>query len=359
MKLANRYILKSILSSTILILVVLIMLFGLFDVISEIKNIGINDYSYSSILPYVGLKIPVYVNLASVLAILMGTMIAFGDMVDSRFTQILHNAGVSKKYLINKALFYSLIISLILSILIELTAHSSEITARNYKNAQLGKEIVLDQVDNLWLLKGNSIIHIEKNLGEHNLQGLTKYSFDGGRLSEIYSADNALIAENNLIIPLGNVLTVDSKDQFSRINKMDISNDRIDSIFDSTILKKLDLKPWDLNLVELVNQISYLVDTGGNYTNYISELYGRLLRPLLTVTLVYCAIPFLFSYKRTTSMSNRIFIGFTLGLISKVLIEISNAFAIKYSLNHLFFAISPILILLTLALILNYRLSKT
>jgi len=146
--------------------------------------------------------------------------------------------------------------------------------------------------------------------------------------------------------------------KFRTFEKQPSESEQINYFLDSDVIANLELKPWDLDLVDLINQINYLQDSGVNSSSFVIDLYTRILKPFLTLLLVYIAIPFLLSYKRTMSIGNRIFFGFVLGLTSKILIDMSNIISLRYDLNHLFFAISPILILLTLGFLLNFKFSK-
>jgi len=358
MKITTKYILRSIVFNSFLMLFVLSSLFALFDLIAEFKNIGTYNYSFLSVLIFVALKIPIYINSTLVLAISMGVIVALGSLVDSKFTIILQSSGVTKKDLIKQVIFITFFISLILTILGELSANFSEVSSKNYKNSQLGRFISSKQVSNFWVIEGSSIYHFDKNLDGRTIQGFTKYDFDNKDLVSIHSSDKAIVDQNKLLIAPGEKLTLGQDGKFRTFEKQPSESEQISYFLDSDVIANLELKPWDLDLVDLIKQINYLQDSGVNSTSFVIDLYTRILKPFLTLVLVYIAIPFLLSYNRTMSIGNRIFFGFVLGLTSKILIDMSNIISLRYDLNHLFFAISPILILLTLGFLLNFKFSK-
>ena len=150
----KKYIIGFSLAITVLLSINLILIF-----ISELKNIGAHDYTFTILLSYIMLLIPQNILDIFPYALLIGCMISFGSMAfHSEFVAI-NSHGVGIKKTIGIIIIQTFIISFLLTVISNSIAPRYSNEAQTIKNISLNKAI---SDKNLWFRSVDYVINVNK-----------------------------------------------------------------------------------------------------------------------------------------------------------------------------------------------------
>src|SRR5215208_7900019 len=91
----SRYVIRAVIGTTLLVMLVLLVLSGLYLFITQQDEIGIGTYSLPDALMFVGLNLPKYAFDMLPIAALIGALLALGNLARSMELVVVRAAGVS------------------------------------------------------------------------------------------------------------------------------------------------------------------------------------------------------------------------------------------------------------------------
>src|SRR5512144_2611208 len=94
-----RYFAREILATSFLVLLALLALFGFFDLIRELDDLGRGGYRLNAMLFYVALMLPSHAYVLLPAAGLMGTLFALARMSEQSDITVMRASGFSLKQL--------------------------------------------------------------------------------------------------------------------------------------------------------------------------------------------------------------------------------------------------------------------
>src|ERR1700693_1087317 len=89
-----RYFAREILASSLLVLAALLALFGFFDLIRELDDLGRGNYRLNSMLAYVALTLPSHAYVLLPAAGLIGTLFAIARMSEHSEITVMRSSGL-------------------------------------------------------------------------------------------------------------------------------------------------------------------------------------------------------------------------------------------------------------------------
>ena len=94
-----RYFTREILGSSLLVLAALLALFGFFDLIRELDDLGRGTYRINAMLAYVALTLPSHAYVLLPAAGLIGTLFAIARMSENSEITVMRASGLSLRQL--------------------------------------------------------------------------------------------------------------------------------------------------------------------------------------------------------------------------------------------------------------------
>jgi len=139
MKIFEKYFLISIFKSSAVSLVSLVLIFAVLQFIDELGDINKNGYALEEIARYVLFLFPSYFNALFVLAIMIGTVFAIGELNSNKEILIFQTASISIGQIIRKSYKYPFIIAVFCLIVFEIIAPVSWKIADQIKKNAFGE----------------------------------------------------------------------------------------------------------------------------------------------------------------------------------------------------------------------------
>lgn len=316
----NRYIIKQVLASTFLVIAMMLVLGFIITLLGEFQDIGRGEYHFIQAVTYVTLRLPHIIYQFSPMLILLGGIIGLGILAAHQELIVVRTAGFSLAAIL-KAMMYSAAVLIFCIVMVgELLApywdHKAIMRKQNAKNN--GQAIVT--TSGIWLHEGNDFFHIERVMGQHHLEGVTRYQFNAShQLIAAYHADTMDFQagkwflqqiEKTIFLPQIGTQTVHVK------------QDTWSFTLNPSLLNLSMVVPDEMSLWQLVTVSHHLIKNGLQAAQFQLAFWQRVLQPFAIIIMLFLAVPFVLTAPRSSLLGLRIFMGIIMGFV----FYLSNAF---------------------------------
>jgi lipopolysaccharide export system permease protein len=305
------YLLRTILSSTLLVLLVLLALGGLFEFIGQLDNVE-GDFGIPEALLFAGLRLPQLAFEMLPIAALIGSLLGLGSLATSSELVVMRTAGVSMRRLIGMVAIAGFALLIVTALVGEFIGPPLDYFARTMRN-----EAILEQEEDFdsaaWVKDGPVILHLERVNAEFEFGGIYLYRFN-----EDHSLYSIARAENAGIDDADNwILENFRATRFMNGGVQVIESSRAVESFDinSELLGITLVKPISLSARGLLSYIGYLKKNGLTAERYETELWSRVSRTATVLVMPILALAFVFGSLRSAGHGTRLIIGVMIGLL--------------------------------------------
>ncbi|WP_373777083.1 LPS export ABC transporter permease LptG [Glaesserella sp.] len=312
MNVLERYIGKTILSSIMLTLFMLVGLGAIIKFVEEFRAVGQGSYDGLHAAYYTFLTIPRDVETFFPIAALLGSLMGLGNLASRSELVVMQASGFSR-FRIGLAVMKTAIPLVIFTMLIgEWGVPQTEQYARNMRSiAQSGGSMLATQ-GGFWAKDGKDFIYIRQISSETHLNGLLIYEFDKRELKSILRANQATYSN-----PQGWIL--------QNVEKSTINGDSIhqskesDQVWKTSItpskLGIVSLKPESLSITGLADYVGFLKETGQDPKRFEITFWRKVFQPISMAVMMLLAISFIFGPLRSSTMGAKIVIGILAGFV--------------------------------------------
>lgn len=354
MKIVDRYLTKTIVHSTALVILMVASLAFFITILREIGTIGTGNYGLLGAVEYVLMDLPGKLYNLFPIMVLVGTVLGLSLLANHFELTILRASGMSL-YRITQAVMKATLLMLIVATLIgEWLAPLAQNLADTHKALLTSNGQTLTTREGTWMRDGRNYIYIHQIVNSNHLNGISLYEFD---------------EKNNLIRASYAKSGFYQKKYWhmQNITSSNISLNKIDSNHNDSALWKLGINPKVLNIAavdaeqmslkQLFYYIRYLENNNLNSSNYSLVFWQRLFQPLTTLIMVWLAMPFVFGSLRSATLGLRLMMGVTIGFVFYILNQFFSPISIVYQWPPFIAAVFPILLFAIAAYFLMKRLS--
>lgn len=355
MKILDRYIRKTILTSIFTVLIILIGLFSFFEFIDELSDIGQGNYALLGVIKFVILKIPALAYEIFPLAGLIGSLIGLGTLMSQNEITVMRNAGISFQRIVFSIMKAGAIIILMAIILGEAVVPVTEQFANYTRSVEINSQISMKTRNGLWVREGQSYLNVRTILPGNVIKDIYIYKFDDeNRLTSSSHADTASYQKGKW--QLKNVTQTHISDT---VITQDTELDAIwNSLLQPELISLVSIEPESLSLFDLMNYTKYLKKNNRNSQAYQQAFWSKFIYPLSTGVMIFLAIPLVLGSVQTQNIGQRIFLGIIIGLIFHIVNQGMGNVGIVYKIPPLIAVAAPSIFTLIVGFFLMRRLAK-
>lgn len=350
MKIIDRYLGRTVISTTLAVIGILLVLFSLIKLIAETRDIGYGHYTFASAFYYVLLTLPSQFYRFFPISILLGNILGLSVLAKHSELMILHSNGVSL-YQMAWSLIKATLFMVFLTVLVgEGLAPRAARLAENHKFfLTTNGQTLMTQQGAVWIRDGRNYIYIQSILDPTHLTKVSRYQFDdNNNLLEASFAKQVNYAENSW-----NAYDVSSSViNFKKIKTAHLTHEIWPFSFSPKLLNISIIQPDEMSLKQLYDYIRYRQKNLLNTSQYSLAFWQRLLQPAAIWVMLCLAIPFTFKHLRSLATSLRTIAGVTVGFGFYLLNDFFGPFAIVYQWPPFLAALLPILIFMFIAIVL-------
>lgn len=338
MKIYRRYLARETLGAILLVLLAFLALFGFFDMVADLKNIG-PRYQFHNVVVDVLLHLPGRVYELIPVAVLIGTLYALSTLARHSEITVLRVSGLSTKSLLNVLFQVAAIFAVLVFLFGEFVAPPAERLATQLRLQAKGSVVGQGLSTGLWFKDERSFINVKAVLPDTRLRGIRIYEFDEN--AKLRSVSDA--AEGEYVPPAswrltGVVQTLLNGDAAVLEKKTDML---WRSAINPDILSVLMVSPDRMSLLHLSSYTKHLSDNRQTTNRYDIALWKKLVYPLAVFVMVALALPFGYTHNRMGGVSLKIFSGVMIGILFHMLNGLFSNLGAINSWSPLVSAITP------------------
>ncbi|MFN0040296.1 MAG: LPS export ABC transporter permease LptG, partial [Burkholderiales bacterium] len=344
-------------SSTALVFAALLLLFGFFDFIQEMGDLGRGNYRLTLAAAYVILSLPGRAYEILPVAALIGTLFALAQLVAHSEYTVMRVSGVSIRSMAISLLRIGAVLSLATFLIGEFVAPASEQAAQKLRLKATTSNVIAQTFrSGLWVKDDTSFINIERIMPETVIHDVKIYEFDSDyRLRAISRAKSGEFQRENLW-RLKDV--VQTRFEESRTSVSHTPEAFWRSVLNPSILNVLMVVPEQMSLSELYGYIEHLNENRQETSRYEIVLWSKIIYPFAVLVMMVLALPFAYFQAREGGLSGKIFTGIMLGLGFHLANRLFGHLGLLNAWPPLFSAIFPTLAFLGAAAWMMWRVER-
>lgn len=338
LKILDLYIGRTILSTTMLTLSVLLAISAMFKFIDQMRSVGRGYYDMVHAALYTLYSVPGDLVLFFPMAALIGGLIGLGMLASSSELVVMQAAGLSRLNIISSVMKTAVVMMLLVMAIAEWGAPISDRAARELRTKAISDGSLFAGQQGVWAKDGDNFVNIRKVDDFGNLEQVVVYQFDDTlQLQAIVSAEQAVYGSDAW--------------QLRQVNQLNFTADRViksklpelswQSSLTPDKLGVVTIKPEMLSLTGLYDYVDYLQQNSQDARRYELALWRKALQPLTIIAMLLMALSFIFGPLRSVTMAARVLMGILTGFAFHMSNEVFGPVALVYQLPPVIGALLP------------------
>jgi lipopolysaccharide export system permease protein len=317
MKIYRRYLAREMSGSILLVLAGFLALFGFFDMISEVKNVGEGSYQLHHAVAFVALRMPGRVYELMPIAVLIGTLYALSTLARHSEITVLRASGMSTGRLLSGLFQVAMAFALMTFLIGEVVAPPAERAAQQLRLREKGQTVGQDLRSGLWVKDERSFVNVQTVLPDTRLRGVRIYDFDAStKLRSVTDAAEGVYIPPASWLLTGVVQTVLHGEKSEVVRMPDM---KWHSALNPDILSVLMVAPERMSMLNLSAYVRHLSENSQKTQRYAIALWKKIIYPLAALVMVALALPFGYTHNRVSGVSLKIFSGVMIGVLFHML----------------------------------------
>ncbi|MDH3441614.1 MAG: LPS export ABC transporter permease LptG [Gammaproteobacteria bacterium] len=311
MNLISTYLMRAILTSTLLVVLVLLALAGLFEFIGQLDSTQ-GQYGIPEALLFTLLRLPQLSFEMLPIAALIGALLGLGSLANNSELVVMRTAGLSVTDLAAMVAVSGAVLMVITALIGEYIGPPLDYFARTMRDGARYEQEDRDIGSAAWVKDGPVILHLERINTEFEFGALYLFRFnEDNSLQSIARAESSGIDDSDNWV-------------LENFRETRFANDSVQVVESSVEVESFNLdaemlgitlvKPVSLSARGLMSYISYLKRNDLNSQRYETELWSRVARTTTVILMPVLALAFVFGSLRSAGSGGRLMIGVLIGL---------------------------------------------
>jgi lipopolysaccharide export system permease protein len=307
-----RYFAREILATSLLVLAALLALFGFFDMVRELDDVGRGGYRLGTMVGYVLLSLPSHAYVLLPAAALIGTLFALARMSEQSELTVMRSSGLSMRQLAAHVAGAGLAVAAATLLVGEFVTPLSEEAAKSLRLRATSSIVAREFRSGFWVKEDRSFVNIQDVTADTVLLNLRIYEFDKAyRLASISRAGRGTYeGANRWTLADVEVTRFDGDKAVLERRASSTWN----SVLTPDILSVLKIVPERMSVLNLRAYIEHLRENRQKTTRFEIALWQKALYPVAAIVMMILAIPFAIQSQRSSGTGAKIVLGILLGL---------------------------------------------
>jgi lipopolysaccharide export system permease protein len=359
MKIKDRYIAKTILSYTFVVMIVWLSIYSFFNFLSELNSVGNANYTILEAFKYIILQMPEAAYDQASALILLGCILGMGHLATTGQLIILRVSGMSVLKITWLSVKNAMLFLFVLILVGEIFAPTLTQYAEGERLDALGHTSFSGSQDGFWIRDGANFINVENNVDGSIFDGITVIEVDKeNKITRIIHSDSGIFDGKTLNLNETDIFSVNSNNAYENISLKEQKNYNKNVAFDQDLIASLEKEPKDLSTYTIIKQIQFLTVNKLRAGVFEVELYNRMVKPLTLTAMILISMLFIFGSTRDITLGRKIFIGVTIGLSFELISRLGGALALSFEFSPFLSSFTPSLLAVVVAIFILIRKSK-
>lgn len=355
MSIADRYLARTVIGFSALVLAVLLTLGALFLFIGQQDDIGVGNYGAAEALMFALLNVPQQAFELMPIAVLIGSLLGLGALARGSELVVLRASGVSIARLAVSVALGGLVLLIVAALLGEFVAPPLQKLARQQKVFSKFADVSFAGSGSAWVKDGDRMLSVEEQSGDNLFGGVFLFELDGTRLARVGRASTATVAPEGKGWSLHGYTETRFSGEGTQVESMRVKvlATRVDPAFIGLAVSE----PRQLPSIGLLRLIRHQQANRLETRNYEFAFWSRIARTVAIVVVALLAIPFALGPLRSSGAGARMVIGVLIGVAFFLLQRTLESGAVVFDADPMLLAWLPtsLLTVVTAALLLRAR----
>jgi len=349
MTLLDRYLARTILIHTLMVMAVLMALMTLVTFIGQQDEIGKGSYGIGDAFLFTMLSLPQQAYELLSIATLIGAILGLGALARDSELTIVRAAGVSIARIAGSAALAGLAVAVLMWLLGEYFASPALQYARQHKMFSMFSQIDIAGSSSAWVRQGSWFINVRQQAADNLFGGVYVYELgDDRRLQLVARAETASQDASGRWI-LSNY--AETRLDGARVESRGRDLEEAGSHFNVDFLGLAVTDPRSLPLADLYAYVRHLKANDLDPRAWEIAFWSRIARLVAAVMVCIFAVPFALGPLRSAGAGARTVLGIMAGVLFILLTQTLENSGQVYELNPLLVAWGPTLLLAVIATI--------
>ncbi|RPH29798.1 lipopolysaccharide ABC transporter permease LptG [Buttiauxella warmboldiae] len=337
----DRYIGKTIFTTIMMTLFMLVSLSGIIKFVDQLKKAGQGSYSAMGAGVYTVLSIPKDIQIFFPMAALLGALLGLGMLAQRSELVVMQASGFTRLQIALSVMKTAIPLVLLTMAIGEWIAPQGEQMARNYRAQQMYGGSLLTTQQGLWAKDGQSFVYIERVKSDNDLAGVSIYSFNKERrLQSVRYAASAQYDVEHKVWRLSQVDESNLSNEKQITGAQTVSGEWKTNLTPDK-LGVVALDPDALSISGLHNYVKYLKSSGQDAGRYQLNMWSKIFAPVSVAVMMLMALSFIFGPLRSVPMGVRVVTGISFGFVFYVLDQIFGPLSLVYNIPPVLGALLP------------------
>jgi len=353
MTLIDRYLMRTVLLHTLMVLAVLLALMTLVNFISNQDDIGEGTFDVAGAFFVTILSLPQQAYEMLPIAALIGAVIGLGGLARDSELTIIRASGVSVARIAGSTALAGLVIAGLLWVIGEYFAPPADQYARQYKIFSRYSQLEFAGRSSAWVRQGSWFINVRQQAAENLFGGVFVYGFDAERrLRLVGRAETAeQDADGRWVLSNYGETLLEGEQVAARRSAREVSK----AEFNADFLGLAVNEPGSLPLRDLYLYKEHLEANDQDARAWEIAFWARIARLVAAVVVCVFAVPFAFGPLRSAGAGSRTVLGIMAGVLYMLLTQTLENSGQVYGINPLLVAWGPPLLLSLVATVALWR----
>ena len=351
MKIRDRYIAKTLLLHSLVVMLVWLSIYSFFNFLSELNSVGTLNYTILEAIKFIVLRIPEVAYDQASAVILLGCLLGMGHLASTEQLLIFRVSGLSVLRTVWITVKNALFIIFLLMFIGEVFAPVLTKYAENERESALGQVSLSNNQDGFWIRDGDNFINVENNVDGRLFSGISIFEVNkSNKIESIINSESANFDGQSLSLNETDIFSITTNNSFEKIGLKERNTYNKSVAFDQDLIASLEKEPKDLSTYTIIKQIKFLTDNKLRAGVFEVELYSRLVKPLSLIAMILLAMLFIFGSNRDATLGRKIFFGVAIGLSFELISRIGGAMALSFDFSPLLSSFAPSLLVIIFAI---------
>ncbi len=351
MKIKDRYIAKTLLMYSLVVMLVWLSIYSFFNFLSELNSVGQVDYTILEAFKYIVLQMPEIAYDQASAVILLGCILGMGHLATTGQLLIFRVSGLSILKITWLTVKNALIFIFLLILIGETIAPKLTQYAEYERASALGQNSLSASQDGFWIRDGDNFINVENSVDGSLFSGITIIEVDKfNKIKRVISSESGNFDGKSLKLSETDIFSIDEKNKFENISLKERNIYDKSVAFDKDLIASLEKEPKDLSIWMIINQMQFLRENKLRADVFEVELYNRLVKPISLIAMILLGMLLIFGSTRDATLGRKIFFGVAIGLSFELISRIGGAIALSFEFSPLISSFIPALLVMILAI---------
>ena len=353
MNLLDRYLARTILVHTVMVMAVLLALMTLVTFLGQQDDIGQGSYDVKAAFVVTFLRLPQQAYELLPIGALIGAIIGLGGLARDSELTIVRAAGVSVARIALSAGFAGVVVAASLWVIGEYFAPPADQYASQYKIFSRYSQLEIAGSRNAWVRQGTWFINVRRQAAENLFGGVYVYQLDANRqLALVGRAETAAQDdEGRWVLTNYTETRLGAETVATRASPRELTG----AEFNADFLGLAVNEPGSLPLADLYSYAQHLKANDLDASAWEIAFWSRIARLAGAIVVCVFAVPFAFGPLRSAGAGARTVLGILAGVLFILLTQTLENSGQVYDLNPLLVAFGPTLLMATIAVVAIWR----